>query len=71
MPNDITLIHRLIPELHRQGFRTRWGSKHLMVYPKDKSFEPIVIAGTPRDRHAKENNIKRLRKAGLQIKLLK
>jgi hypothetical protein len=54
----------LVRKLEAQGWEFRQGSKHLVAYPADKSFGPIVITGTPGDVRSLRNLKAQLRRAG-------
>lgn len=60
-------LKQMITDLVRQGWTYRWGGKHLVMYPKDKTKSCITISVSPSDRYGQTNAIKDLRKAGAII----
>jgi hypothetical protein len=48
-----------------QGFRVeRIKRGHVVIYPPDKRFPPVVFSGTPGDQRSIRNGLARLRQAG-------
>lgn len=50
-----------------QGWRVVETKAGWMLYPPDKTLDPITVHGTPSDRRAWQNTLSRLRRAGAPI----
>jgi hypothetical protein len=57
---------RVVKEALRQGWRVEERSKHIMLWPPDKTLSPVTIASTPSDKRALNNDIARMRQRGFQ-----
>lgn len=62
--NNISWVRETIVALEKQGWRVRWGSKHLFVYPADKTKKSFTVSTTPSDVYGRNNAIKQIRRAG-------
>lgn len=58
------LVERMLPALERQGWRWRYGTKHLVLYPADKTKRCFTVSLTPSDRYSMTNALKEIRKSG-------
>jgi hypothetical protein len=56
----------LVEAARKAGWRVVEG-KHVIVYPKDPTKAPVVLARTPSDHRAYMNSRARLRRAGLDV----
>lgn len=59
-------LNDVLRAIEAAGWRTRRGSKHLLIYPPDGS-RPLTIGGSPQDHRTWKNTVAQLRRLGLDI----
>ena len=58
---------KIVRECERQGGRIEQTKKGLMIYPADRTQQPVSIHGTPSDQRAIRNAIAQLRRSGFDL----
>lgn len=59
-------ILEIVKKLQKQGWRTRLG-KHIVLYPADPRYKPVMISYTPSDGRWYNTMMTKLRRAGAHI----
>lgn len=67
MADQSRWLKRVCAELVKQGWEYRWGRKHVVFYPADKTKHSFGCSITPSGRYGQENAIRQLEKAGANL----
>lgn len=64
MASQVKWVAHIVMKLKKQGWNARYGGKHVVLYPADKSKRCFTISTTPSDRYGQANAIRDIQKAG-------
>jgi len=71
MASHYTWLLEVLQELTEQGWQCRWGTKHVIVYPKDRTKKCFTISTSPSNAHAHNMVRRQIRNTGGNIHNIK